>query len=81
MKNMSKKDLIAWAERMGIKCDINAPGDGIRRYNFHAPGPKPYTYGRTLGYCLGAREAELFLRGYGEGWEAARSAERGGEAS
>ena len=64
---MTKTQVFKRAEFLGICVDCNAPGDGKRIYNFYTPGPKPYTFGRTIGYCSGVREAEVFLRGYEEG--------------
>ena len=70
---MTKTRILAQAKRLRICCEVQSPGDGVSRYNFHTPGPKPHTYGRTLGHCLGKREAEVFLRGYEEGRESRRS--------
>ncbi len=66
---MTKTQIIKRAKFLGLCLEITSPGDGIRRYEFYSPGSKPHTYGRTLGYCRGAREAEVFLRGYDEGRE------------
>lgn len=55
------------AKRLGLCIDINAPGDGCRRYEFFTPGATPHIFGRSLQFCRGPREAYLFLRGYQEG--------------
>lgn len=66
-KSMTKNGILRRAGFLGISCETSAPGDGCRRYEFFSPGSKPYVYGRQLGFCLGAREAEIFLRGFDEG--------------
>lgn len=68
---MTRKNIRETVKRLGICLDETSSGDGATRYSFHKPGPKPYTLGRTLAYCVGAREAEVFLRGYEEGKAAA----------
>jgi len=77
MATMNKNDIGREAARLGLGLQVNAPGDGKRRYEFYLEFPPDHEdrgyherrrlMGRTVGYCVGAREAELFLRGYDEG--------------
>ena len=70
MKSLSKNQIMEQAKFLGVCVQVNSPGDGKTRYEFCTPGPVPYTVGRTIGYCIGAREAEVWLRGYHEGHQA-----------
>lgn len=68
MERHTKKQIENMAKLAKVCVSMTSPGDRYgTRYEFLTPGDKPHTYGRTLGYCLGAREAYLFLRGYQEG--------------
>lgn len=73
MPNMSKKAILGWAARMGVPCDLcSIEGERINRFEFYDRRYPNGGVGRTIGYAMGAREAELFLRGYQEGRDAAR---------
>lgn len=65
--NMKRAAILSWAGKLGICAETNRPGDGTRVYNFFMPGERPHTVGEQLCRCLGAREAELYLRGYSHG--------------
>ena len=60
----TQKQIKSIAKQAGISLQISMPGDGVSRYEFFTPGPQPHTYGRSLCFCLGTREAWLFLRGW-----------------
>jgi hypothetical protein len=65
------------AERVGLCMETVCPGDGKTRYSFYFLDPKEHTYGKILEYCVGAREAYLFLRGFSAGRKLGQKARRG----
>lgn len=66
---MPRKRLIEEsARRLGLVLETSRPGDGVTRYEFQINvDPDTGSVGRVVGFCLGAREAEVFLRGWAEG--------------
>ncbi len=60
----TEKQIKNMAKQAEISLEITVPGDGVSRYEFFTPGPRPHTFGRSICYCTGAREAWLFLRGW-----------------
>ena len=56
--------VIKRCQSYGINLEPSRPGDGVSRYEFMRNG-------RTVGFCLGIREAEVWLRGWEEGYHAA----------
>lgn len=66
MRRTTKFEIRARAARLGMTCETLSPGDGKTRYEFTEPK------GRVVGFCLGMREAEVFLRGWKEGRRADR---------
>ena len=66
MHRMSKQDIQKWAERLGLDVMVSSPGDGVTRYEIGVPTHPDYPMKgglRTICYCLGSREAALYLRG------------------
>lgn len=59
MTRTQLRDLAKW---LGLELDETSPGDGATRFAF-------LLRGRVLGRALGAREAETWMRGFGEGVE------------
>ena len=66
IENMVKLTRLCHEGVSNIQLGITHPGDGVTRYEFFTPGPRPYTFGRSICYCTGAREAWLFLHGWNE---------------
>lgn len=59
--DMTLADVRRFAKMYGLKVETNAPGDGKRRFAFYEANAP---HARTLGFALGIREAELWLRGF-----------------
>jgi hypothetical protein len=57
---------------LGLTCETNSPGDGVRRFEFTLE----YPGGGWSAYSYGSREAWQFLRGYDKGKEEAQRAFR-----
>jgi len=73
MPDMRKRDMLALAERVGVKVVTWSPGDGMTRYRFIDTRSEPYwdqTYfgtSHSLYTALGLREATIWLLGYAAG--------------
>lgn len=64
MARITKKQIVRLAETLGLDTFTYSPGDGVTRYKF-APRGSQECYWSGSGYIvLGAKDAELFLRGY-----------------
>lgn len=68
----TRKQVCAYARRLGFTVSTSSPGDGVRRYDFCKQTPRGGTE-RTL---YGSREAWVFLVGYEAGVNSGERPER-----
>ena len=70
---MRKRDMLALAEKVGVKVATYSPGDGMTRYRFIDKRSEPYwqqdyfATSHALYTALGLREATIWLLGYAAG--------------
>ena len=60
------------ALQFGVYVDTWSPGDGVTRYRFSRDG-HGYFACKPLYTALGLKEAELYIRAYGQGFWGAKS--------